>query len=406
MPVSGLWHSAPQLASPEVSAPNARVVCGGRYSIQQLLTDTSGTGFTFRNLLQRPAFSGFGLKFRYDNPGYNGGAGIKIASAYEDANGIWPMTFGGKYVTEIDIGGYVWSDTVDVPIVAGQVMWERPFAQALASGGQYGLNVGQSQTGEGINAGGDNSQSGAITASTGLAFGATAVMAVPLAGLAPVPVVGYSGDSIAAGSVDTALAGWVTRALNGAPFQSGVPAAPIIKVALGGEGFEGMSYPGPNPIARNRFSLLQLCTHVFEQYGINDINGGSMSLAALQAGLIADLWLPLYQRGIRVIRETVLPSTASTGPQEAVRVAFDSWLRIGAPLAPGSLAPQSAVQVNSLLVGRPGHPLFAVFDGCPAVETAPNSGVQIGGMFSDGTHPNAAGHTAIAALLNPATYLS
>jgi lysophospholipase L1-like esterase len=406
---SGLWHPVKTPQPPDSYAEQARIVGGGRYVIQQLQADvTAGIGLTYKNL-HRLTCSCVGLRLFFFNSGYHGGGQMRLASSVNYLGELWPVTFRGQYEWVLDIGGGILSDPIDLPYNAGDPIFDLTFTQPTTPGDDTTLNTSQTQPGEGNNlaGGGDSTQTGAnmvTVAANG--FGPTFILATPTDGTRP-PSITAAGDSIQNGSQDTALAGYLARALNAAPFQNGVPAAALIYLSLGGEGGQGYSYPDSLGVARDRMALLQTSDYVSEQYGINDINGLSLSLAALQAEYLSLLWIPMgLQRGKRIIRDTVLPSTASTGPQELVREQFNTWLRAGAPLRPGTLTPDATVQPDSLLAGRPGHPLFAIFDGCPAVENPLNSGNQIPGMFADGTHPNATGHAAIGALFNPAAYLS
>jgi lysophospholipase L1-like esterase len=88
--------------------------------------------------------------------------------------------------------------------------------------------------------------------------------------------------------------------------------------------------------------------------------------------------------GLPVFQNTITPSTTST----------DSWATTGNQTPESSNAVR--VQVNDWIRTVP-SPLSGYFEIADLAETARNSGIWKAGYTSDGLHPNATGHSALAA---------
>jgi lysophospholipase L1-like esterase len=131
-----------------------------------------------------------------------------------------------------------------------------------------------------------------------------------------------------------------------------------------------------------RMMFARHCTTAVVNYGRNDITGGR-TLAQFQADIIA-VWTMMSQRKMRVFQTTITPRTTTTdqwlttggqtaGSGEAVRTAFNDWLRAGAPMVAGAAV--AAGTSGALLAGSLGHPLFGYFETADTVESARNSGL-------------------------------
>jgi hypothetical protein len=139
-------------------------------------------------------------------------------------------------------------------------------------------------------------------------------------------------------------------------------------------------------------------THAVWEHLTND----ALPVASLQANAITG-WKVLTARGMKVIACTGLPKTdaGNTTPstQNTDRIAYNNWLRDGAPMTSGYVA--SAVGSTGVLrIGDPAHLLSAYWEAADLAESARDSGLWKAGYTSDGIHPNATGHTALQAAVN------
>jgi hypothetical protein len=218
------------------------------------------------------------------------------------------------------------------------------------------------------------------------------------------PIIGGVGDSITAGigdahdDVQGQHWGWFERAF--ANFSR-------VNIARAGE-FTSTAFN-----TRSRRKLIEGCTHIMEAYGSNDlalIGQSGTNVSGLQGTKIA-LWNDLASTGAKVYSLTVFPRTApgaNAANTAAARTNYNTWMRDGAPIVNGAAvavgtsgAARAPVydQTGSLVTGAsgPAHPLTAIFNLTPLVETAVDSNLWITGMDnSDTTHPSAVGAAAIA----------
>ena len=127
----------------------------------------------------------------------------------------------------------------------------------------------------------------------------------------------------------------------------------------------------------------------------------------MQADGIA-FWGYLASTGKLVSQATFKPYTSSTdgwvtvenqtpGGVNPTRLAWNAWLRDGAPLIAGAAAATGTTDPAAVRVGSAGHPLDAVLEVADALESSRDSGVWTPGYTSDGLHPNPTGHAAAAA---------
>lgn len=329
-------------------------------------------------------------------------ADLVLEAGIEYAGTIYKVTFGGKTSVTINPGGVAISDPIAVKVTAASTVYVRTYTSGTGwypnhrawndAGGSGGWTVTSNLTAAGSAAIAD-SVSGAVDM-----LGPTAILGTPVSG--PVKTVLGLGDSIMASLTD---------------FQNNQPGVNTVSPMLGGGGFLGraavaagfgyinigvksdlaqfqFSAPGPY----RRMQLSRFCRTALINYGTNDIAGGR-TLAQVQADLIA-FWTYLSGKGLRTFQTTILPRSASstdgwlttanqtvTG-QEAVRTAFNDWLRDGAPMSGGAAVATgtagasrcSYFQVNNR-VGAPAgsHPLYGAADAADAVESARNSGLWV-----------------------------
>ena len=214
------------------------------------------------------------------------------------------------------------------------------------------------------------------------------------------------GDSIAAGSVGEASGGdsqgnqgYVERALaNNLPWAN---------TARGSDQFATFLAAHSRRLAYGP----QFATHAISEMGVNDIFIANRSLTVLQDMAIST-WKRLAGERMKVFQTTITPRTTSTDswatlanqtlfsvPQEAVRVAFNDWIRAGAPIVAGA-----AVAIGTggaVLAGAAGHPLTGFFEVADIAESARNSGKwKVTGAANyataDGTHPTTAMYLLLA----------
>ena len=342
---------------------------------------------------------------------------IVVGAAIEPVgNGVWPVTFGGKRRVTIEPGGYALSDPLGVDIAKGTTFWTRTFVQ-VSSGQFYPLgNISTASTGEGNNYGSTVGADLTVYGSASLTgVGTNQYVYGPAAILGQVidpekPVIGILGDSIFNGIGDSSHAngGYAQRALNNN--------YSFVKLAFPGEGLSSgwTGVSGAN--RRRRMGLLAECgvTHIVTDYTVNALATTTIQQDAVSA------WISMARVATQGVWATTLtPQTTSTdswattgnqtiqypSDREPRRVAFNNWLRDGAPIN-ASNVPQSVGASGAGIVraGQVGHPLKGYFEAADLAETARDSGIWKAGYTSDGTHPNATGHAALAACITPTLF--
>lgn len=201
------------------------------------------------------------------------------------------------------------------------------------------------------------------------------------------------------GKVSTAQLTWSHRAILG----------PVNNTAVWGSSYA----PSPTGTWATIPDLAQF-THALVAWGYNDLDQAwqvsSRDVAHVQRNAIA-AWSWIGAEVPRVWQATVSPSTDSVDgwatidgqtPRPALpyRLAFNAWLRDGAPLNDGS--PAEVGDASAVRAGESGHPLAGVIDQAARVESAPGSGifrVDHGPLTADGGHPNAMGHDLMSEAL-------
>lgn len=342
---------------------------------------------------------------------------IKVRAALEyPGNGVHPVTFNGNREVVISPGGTAVSDPLGIDIAKGTTFWSRTYVEVGA--GQFFPigNIPTGSSGEGNNYG---SPTGADLTTPGSAsltgIGTNQYVFGPASILGQVidpdkPVIGILGDSIFNGIGDSSAAfgGYAQRALAGNYSYQ--------KTAFPGEGLSS-GWAGNNGMnRRRRMGLLASCgvTHIVTDYTVN-----ALSTTTIQQDAVA-AWVSMSRVALSGVWATTLtPQTTSTdawatvanqtiqypSDREPRRLAFNNWLRDGAPInASGVPQAVGATGAGIVRAGQVGHPLKGYFEAADIAETARNSGVWKAGYTSDGTHPNATGHAALAACINPAVF--
>ncbi len=309
------------------------------------------------------------------------------------AGTFYRCTFGNQPSAVVAGGTMVVSDPCPVFIPAGAIYEVRHFVTVAAGNswpnsvtygnyavGPEGYSHGTTQT--------DQTANAAFTYADAFegGFSHTAILATTAASYPSVLIVG---DSIAAGQGDanTGPTGYPADAL----YAAGIGFA---KIAIPGETSGAIQGTG----GALRLLLAKFANVAIDEYGVNDIAGGS-SLAGLQASEMAT-WQLLWVRRLKVFACTLTPETNSTdgwatpgsqtpksagfgaagvtyGPAGStfvgtgVRTSYNDWLRAGAPVA-------SATNITAVAPGTAGAVpcpyLTGTFDVADKIESSRNSG--------------------------------
>lgn len=374
----------------------------------------------FNHLMVRTAW---GIRLVYvnwvsgtSNTEMDGWNDILVGGAIEYNNSIIPVTFNGAKRVTITPGGIAISDPIGIDVAKGATISSRTYVE-VTSGQFFPLSgIPQQSSGEGNNyaspAGADLTLAGSASltgVATGgpYAYGPAAILGLTVD--PDKPVIAIAGDSIAQGTGETSAAagGFFQRALGGNySFQ---------KIAFPGEAL-GSGFVTANGVnRRRRITLLAMCgvTHAVTDYTVNSLSTTTVQQDAVTA------WVVLSRVAFMgVWASTLTPQTTSTNAwatttnqtvadatKESRRIAFNNWLRDGAPIN-ASLVPQAVGASGAGIVraGAAGHPLKGYFEVADLAETARNSGIWKAGYTGDGTHPNATGHTALAAAIDPTLF--
>lgn len=174
------------------------------------------------------------------------------------------------------------------------------------------------------------------------------------------------------------------------------------------------------PRAADRDKVLGSCDYTLWGLMGNDIYVNGSSLAAIQAGLIAE-WRRCSTGGSRVVPATITPRATSSDSYatldgqsivsgDTTRVALNDWIRDGCPMDTSHNALATGASGSGVIrIGNVGHPVFGYAEVADLVESSRNSGKwkiagTLGGVpTTDGTHQAPAAIAAIKAGLNPAT---
>lgn len=335
-----------------------------------------------------------------------------IRSSLEPVNGATrqQFTFNGRLEGVIQPGGMVISDPVFTNMAKGQQFWVWTYGSSPNQFYYSPIFATQPAWGEGCDAAANAATSdktpGTTTISTNNVSHFSPIAVLGDAGSA-FPFVGHYGDSIGAGLGDYDNIASVGRGFMRRWMANFIP---FINVCVSGDTLSNSHLI--------RFAMLNGCSDVICQMGINDLVAGS-SVATVESNMVAT-WQNLGAFGARVWQTTITPKTSSTDnwatttnqtpfANDANRQAVNNWLRAGAPLNVVTLSPVAIGTANALLAGSTNHPLTGYFEAANPVETAQNSGIWKVGLIyttdAQGIHPNSEGAAAIAASLSTAGFM-
>ena len=243
-------------------------------------------------------------------------------------------------------------------------------------------------------------------------YGPRLVLGKPAYGATGTAFVAICSDSIGAGSGDTGngSGGWIVRGL-GSAGQFNYTTVPVIHIGV--KGTTGTYFANStgnlytNSLRRRRQAFG--APYFFLSYGTNDLFGSLRTVAQLQSDNLS-IASGAARKGSKVIVSTLVPRTTSTDAwatagnqavlaQESSRLAYNAWLRAGAPID-GSGNAVAVGTAGAILAGQSGHPFWKTIDPCQYVEVnASNVLTQDGGRWlcngtanwptTDGIHPNA-----------------
>jgi hypothetical protein len=341
----------------------------------------------------------------------NPSADVTLQIAIEYPSGTFTnVYFNGAGTYLLKLRATVLSDAVPVVIPDGADFWVR--TNVLVTSGQKWVRNGVANTSfnEGIAANTNSYNSGTIANSTGFCFTPAAVLGTSTTNKGSVL---WLGDSISLGQNDSG-AGTTTNC----PFvQSGGifnrafgKTYPVLMSNVSGQ---KVNFYNPTLTAgsvANFSSIFSTCQYAISNLGVNDFT----SFTALQVEQsYLNMFGPLKSRGVTSYQCTITPRTSSTDlwvtttnqtvtPQEAVRIAINTWLRDGAPYDYATFTPVAsgtAVGGTVIRIGSPNHVLAGIIEIADAVETSRNSGIWPANGTTDGLHGVNATYTAMAAVL-------
>jgi hypothetical protein len=330
-------------------------------------------------------------------------------AALEYAGVITRVTFAGQYAVTIKPGGQVTSDPISIDVVAGSYLNVRTYTPSGTWHSiRYVINVAAAIGG--FTATTDLTAPGSAAIADGANVhlaGPVAILGTPIAranfsGVIRRPRVAVIGDSIVNGHNDgiynAGFTGWIglfSGLGRGGWVDRAAQAYGFLVLKLGMPGYTAQK--ALNTPASRRFSYAQInkASNLIWSLGVNDINAGR-TLAQLQADLIA-LWTIQASQGKRCFALTLTPIANSTDifqtlanqsvlSGEAVRVAYNTWLRDGAPMVNGVAVATgttgATVSRANYLTGNtvtsaasgPLHPLYGTVEFANTVESAQNSG--------------------------------
>jgi hypothetical protein len=323
---------------------------------------------------------------------------ITIFHAFEapDGSGNIPVTPPGGLVLQ---PGQTQTLRVGMEVTAGATLYGRTQVYVTALGMKWGLGSQIYAAGDGIldtsaAPGTDITLSasiGSFVSTPGNSFGPSAITGIYEG--SPLPSVLIVGTSIAYGIGNTGPdVSYIVRAVRAVQIPHQNIAMPSSSAAMF------------NTLAGRRRRMVLTHgvrhSHAIWEHITND--AGSQNLSLIQTNTIAG-WRLLAARKLKVWACTGVPKTNAantvTDASNATRVAYNNWLRDGAPMSASFVA--AAVGATGVLrAGDPTHPLTGYFEVADAAESARNSGLWKAGYSTDGVHPNATGHTNMTSAID------
>lgn len=327
-----------------------------------------------------------------------------VGCAVEVGGVLYQLTAAGQAKVALAPGAYATFGPLSATVEAGAALPVRTF-YSMAAGANIPFVKGtklDSVLGEGESAEVDLTlpNSGAVSG-TGSAYG---YGPLSIRGQAPTSAVSVAalGDSIGESGNDYGghIRAFIARALDAAQ-------RPFTNYAKWGQAAAHMYSAGTKTAAWDAQvgTTLDGSTHVICAYGRNDMTATLTDIKATFIGL----WGLAAADGRKVWQTTVTPSSTSTDVWATVasqtvtgnnptRVAFNDWIRDGAPMIGGVGAVTGTTDPAAIRAGATGHSLKGFIEVTDTVESARNSGLwKAGTLTDDGVHPTAAGHIAMAA---------
>lgn len=299
------------------------------------------------------------------------GANTTIEASIEYPEGTFTrVTFSGVNAGVMASGATMVSDSVSVDIPSGDKFWVRHYRQN-ANGFIYNLYAGrndvQGDKGEAGSSVANVVMGGAITSNLSLIATPAAIIAMTRN-----PSLYLVGDSRVVGVGDdfadntTGATGEFARSIDG-----------IAYINAGFAGDRASSFVTKND---KRLAIASYCSHVFSNYGINDIISGATE-ATVKSNLYT-LWGVVRNNKNGLFQSTIPPVTTST----------DSW----ATTTNQTLHATNSIRVNiNNFIRAVPDVLDGVFELADVAESARDSGLWKPGYTGDGVHENETGYTAI-----------
>lgn len=332
---------------------------------------------------------GIRLGFGNWNASGDGPNTVTVKAAVETSGGvIMPVFFNGASSAILNPGGLLVSDPVGIEFADGDQFWTRTNV-TVASGEKWPIGLTTENYSGGPGEGATNSDatlSGTISTSFTGVFSPVLILGASPAN--PAPVIALLGDSVISGLSDQSSGGgsqgdqgFAIRALN----------SNFAYVTLGRGGERASQFVAP-ATSQARKRLLDGATHAIVNYGINDAVNNRTAVQI--EGDLTTIYTWLTKRGITVYGTTITPKATST----------DSFATVGnqTPIAQNA----ARVTVNNWIRTTPA-PLAGYFETADTVESSRDSGKWAVGMVTvaDGTHPNRAGHAAMAAVIDTSFFV-
>ena len=392
------WNAlAPFTLTPGRTRPDLLVVADNGWGSEAQTTPTStvGTaahpftiGMSVTELVLRYAHSYMLADLDIDPAGaitFN--VSLKVISSTNPnvtLNKLIPVTFGGKKIASLDPGGHLQSDPLPIELLAGDRIEVRTY---LASGTAYPYRPTTTRVanGGGFTAASDLTPPGsaAVIATNTYNYGPASVLGRPDP-TQKVVALGNIGDSIAYSGGD-----------QGAQFSQPLLGLGSygIRALTGRGGFINLAYSGDTmanylttTAKVRRATSLSRVNAVFCGYGVNDLAGGTVTAAQLQANILTAAKTVASMGIKKFFIHTLTPRTTSTdgwttlGGQTAIaadpaRITHNTWVRAGCPIDPTTLAPVLPGTEEAILAGSFRHPITGWLDFADLVESSRNSGL-------------------------------
>lgn len=354
------------------------------------LSDGVSTSTTSRVRMRTPPYQVSDIQLAYANaylaPAETVGTDtITVRAAIEYNGASYPFFFGGKRDVTIEPGGTATTEPLGLELPANATLFVRTYV-SVTSGGKWPIGrFTRNALGEGTN----GSNGADTTLSTGsIVAGSDQTIFAPCAVFgrsesASAATVLILGDSIAAGSGETSggdsegRLGFLERALaNNLAWISSTRSSDTFAI------FNALH-------VRRLAHGPQYCSSAIVELGRNDLNADA-NLASLQS-LAQTSWYALSRRGLAVYQTTLTPQTTST----------DSWATVGNQTIASSSREAVRTAFNDWVRTTPA-PLSGYFEIADIGETTRNSGIwkatgSANGYTADGLHPSGSMHALLAA---------